>query len=214
MVYDISFCRFFWNGMRNLFMKLYKGHNVMKKTLLLAGVAGLFAVNAQAFEISDLRPYIGGDYNFVTTHHSDTDAGIFPNNYHSGTFVGGTKVLPYVGIEGFAEFAKYAHKNSTRTYYRAFGADIIGYLPLDCHKTVEVLGAIGLGRYYNKIKNPSGNKGIVDEYDWGYRLGAGLQYNINDNWAVRGMYHHVFFNKPHYVFKGFDAVSVGVRYTF
>ena len=38
----------------------------MKKTLLLAGVAGIFAFNAQAmsWNINEYRPYIGADYSF------------------------------------------------------------------------------------------------------------------------------------------------------
>ena len=38
----------------------------MKKTLLLAGVASIFALNAQAmsWNINEYRPYVGADYSF------------------------------------------------------------------------------------------------------------------------------------------------------
>ena len=38
----------------------------MKKTLLLSGVACIFALNAQAmnWNINEYRPYVGADYSF------------------------------------------------------------------------------------------------------------------------------------------------------
>jgi len=191
----------------------------MKKTLLLAGVASLFAMSANAYDIKDYwSPYIGLDYNFTKTHHPEstsTVAGnILPSNYHSGTFAFGTRVAPYAGVEGFAEFSKYENKPETRSYTRAYGVDVLGILPLYCND-LELLGSLGLGRYYNKLKyKRAAGKSDFAEYDWGYRFGAGLQYNINDNWSVRAMYRHVLFNKPKFAYNNLDVVSLGVRYNF
>lgn len=184
----------------------------MKKTLLLAGVACIFAANAQAIELS---PYIGGDYNFTSTHHPEIDINILPSQYHSGTFAFGTRLGRYAAIEGFAEFSKYENKPDVRLNYRAYGADVLGVLPFGCHSQFELLASIGAARYYNKIKiKAAGGKDELSEYDWGYRFGAGLQYNINEKWAVRAMYRHVLFNKPRFAYTNLDAVSVGVRYYF
>jgi hypothetical protein len=71
-------------------MKLYKGNKFMKKTLLLAGVASVFAFSAQALE---LTPYVGADYNYNFTHKADELSGGFPGQYHSGSLVLGTKVI-------------------------------------------------------------------------------------------------------------------------
>ena len=191
----------------------------MKKTLLLAGVASLFAMSANAYDIKDYwSPYIGLDYNYTATHHPEstsTVAGnILPSNYHSGTFAFGTRVAPYAGVEGFAEFSKYENKPETRSYTRAYGVDVLGILPLYCND-LELLGSLGLGRYYNKLKyKTAAGKSQFAEYDWGYRFGAGLQYNINDNWSVRAMYRHVLFNKPKFAYNNLDVVSLGVRYNF
>lgn len=192
----------------------------MKKTLLLSGVAALVAFNANAYSFRDYwSPYIGLDYNYTATHHPESTKNIagntLPSNYHSGTFAFGTKVAPYLGVEGFAEFAKYENKPETRSYSRAYGADVLGILPFSCHQKFSLLGSIGMGRYYNKLKyKQAAGKTEYDEYDWGYRFGAGAQYNFNDNWGIRAMYRHVVFNKPHFAYTNLDVVSLGVRYNF
>ncbi|MBO7097383.1 MAG: porin family protein [Alphaproteobacteria bacterium] len=184
----------------------------MKKFVLLGGVACLFAANAQALELS---PYIGADYNYTMTHHAKSDAGLLPSKYHTGTFAFGTYVGRYAALEGFAEFSKYEDKKGNRLNYRAFGADLLGVLPFGCHDQFKLLGSVGAGRYYNKARLTTvAGKETVDEYDWGYRFGAGAQYDINENWAIRTMYHHVVFNKPHFAYTNLDAFSVGVRYNF
>ena len=192
----------------------------MKKTLLLAGVASLFAMSANAYDIKDYwSPYIGADYNFTRTHHPESTAtvasNILPSNYHSGTFAFGTKVFDYVAVEGFAEFSKYENKPETRSYTRAYGADVMGVLGLGCCQKFDLLGSIGLGRYYNKLKHKTAaGKTDFAEYDWGYRFGAGAQYHFNENWSVRAMYRHVVFNKPKFAYNNLDVVSLGVRYNF
>ena len=179
----------------------------------------MFAMSANAYDIKDYwSPYVGLDYNYTATHHPEsisTVAGnILPSNFHSGTFAFGTRVAPYVGVEGFTEFSKYENKSETRSYTRAYGADVLGILPLYCND-LELLGSLGLGRYYNKLKyKTAAGKSQFAEYDWGYRFGAGLQYNINDNWGLRAMYRHVLFNKPKFAYHNLDVVSLGVRYNF
>ena len=191
----------------------------MKKTLLLSGVAALVAFNANAFDWkTDLSPYIGADYNFTKTHHPEStkniERGVLPGNFHSGTFAFGANVLSYGAVEGFAEFYKYQNKGKARSYSRAYGVDVLGFLPLYCNEW-ELVGSLGLGRYYNKLKyREGGNKSEYAEYDWGYRLGVGVQYNLNDNWTLRGMYRHVIFNKPKFAYTNLDVISVGVRYNF
>lgn len=87
----------------------------MKKTLLLAGVASVFAFNANAVE---LLPYVGLDYNYSMLNHDeavvvgeDTDAnlikdGVMAGQAHSASVVLGTKVTPYAGVEAFISFQR------------------------------------------------------------------------------------------------------------
>ena len=174
----------------------------MKKTLLLAGVASLFAYNANAMEFT---PYAGVDYNYSFVEHDSSMDGVMADHAHSGSVVLGTKVSPYAGVEAFYQLSKKEHKADYRSQIQAYGMDVHGYLPLGCYGEYELIGSLGAGWYDAKYDkdNDSG---------WGYRLGAGLQYNIDDNWSVRGMYRHVWVDKS--VLDDLDEISVGVRYHF
>jgi len=182
----------------------------MKKTLLLAGVASLFAVNAQALE---LTPYVGADYNlnFVNSPSNGMIAGTLPGKYHSGSINVGTKVSPYFAVEAFGELSKHVWKRSVHSEYGAYGVDAFGILPLGCYGEWEVLGTAGVGRYRFEAKDKNYD-GHFTHHVWGWRLGAGVQYNITENWGVRAMYRHVAF--PNKVVRGFDTLSFGVRYAF
>ncbi|MBR1914951.1 MAG: porin family protein [Alphaproteobacteria bacterium] len=180
----------------------------MKKTLLLAGVASIFALNAQAIEFT---PYVGADYNVNFVNKDSFLDGKIPGKYHSGSIVAGTKVTPYAAVEAFGELSKHVWKKSVHSEYGAYGVDAFGILPLGCYGEWEVLGTAGIGRYRfeSKIKDFDLHKTF---HVWGYRLGAGVQYNITENWGVRAMYRHVaFVNKA---IRGFDTLSFGVRYAF
>ena len=187
----------------------------MNKTLLLAGVASVFAFNAQALE---LTPYVGADYNanFINrASHFDT---VFPDKYHSGSINVGTKISPYAAVEVFGEMAKKENKTITRTQYNAAGVDALGILPLSCHKEVALLGTVGVGRYKISVKEKI-NSSSVKIYDWGYRFGAGIQYSITENWDVRAMYRYVAFDGMKFHgektgIRGFNVLSLGVRYNF
>ena len=182
----------------------------MKKTLLLTGVASLFALNAHAL---DLTPYFGADYNYTFTHHVKAYDSVVPSHYHSGSLDFGLKVLPYLSFEMFADYSKHEKRSGIRTNYHGFGVDALGMLPFGCYGEWKILGTLGLGRYYSEIKD----KGAAlsdSTYDWGYRFGGGVQYDITDNWAARLMYRHVIFNKHHFAYTNFDVLSLGVRYSF
>lgn len=184
----------------------------MKKTLLLAGVASVFAFNANAVEFT---PYVGVDYNYSMIKHDEptlvqTRTGVYKDGVmagqaHSASVVLGTKVTPYAGVEAFYQLSKKEHKADYRSQIQAYGADVLGYLPLGCYGEYEVLASAGLGQYTAKY-NKDQDSGL------GYRLGAGLQYNVTDNWAVRAMYRHVWVDKN--IINSINEVSLGVRYSF
>lgn len=174
----------------------------MKKTLLLAGVASVFAFNANAVE---LLPYVGLDYNYSMLHHDASMDAIMAGQAHSASVVLGTKVTPYAGVEAFYQLSKKEHKADNRSQIQAYGADVLGYLPLGCYGEYEVLASAGLGQYTAKY-NKDQDSGL------GYRLGAGLQYNVTDNWAVRAMYRHVWVDKS--ILNSINEFSLGVRYSF
>ena len=57
----------------------------MKKTLLLSGVACIFALNAQAmnWNINEYRPYVGADYSFFKAKQGN-QANRMKKYFHSG----------------------------------------------------------------------------------------------------------------------------------
>lgn len=187
----------------------------MKKTLLLAGVASVFALNAQALE---LTPYVGADYNVNFMNASSDWDPALPGKYHSGSIDVGTKISPYAAVEVFGELAKHETKRIVHTEYGAYGVDAFGILPLGCYGEWELLGTAGVGRYRYEVKIKP-HEGHGTAHKWGWRLGAGVQYNITDNWGVRAMYRHVAFrnwkeDNEKVGIRGFDVLSLGVRYAF
>jgi len=189
----------------------------MKKTLLLAGVASVFALNAQAL---DFAPYVGADYNMSFINKASKLDSALPAKYHSGSLNVGTKLSPYAAVEVFGEISRHESKTIFRTRYRAYGVDLFGILPLGCHNEWELLGTAGVGRYTIKAQIKDGDyKESGKQNEWGWRFGFGAQYNITENWAVRAMYRHVAFKDmkdggEKVGIRGFDVLSLGIRYAF
>ena len=66
----------------------------MKKTLLLAGVASLFAVNTANAEV---KPYVGLDYNYSSYGMDKPYNDAFEDDYNSLSFVAGAKLMENFG---------------------------------------------------------------------------------------------------------------------
>lgn len=174
----------------------------MKKILLLAGVASVVAMSANA---ANFTPYVGVDYNYSLVHHDASMNNWMSSHANSGSLILGTSFGQYASVEAFYQLSKKEHKADKRSQIQAYGADVLGHLPLGCMGEWELLGSAGTGWYdakYNK-DNDSG---------WGYRLGAGVQYNFANNWAARAMYRHVWVDKS--VLDCMNEFSLGVRYYF
>jgi len=183
----------------------------MKKTLLLAGVAAFFAGNA----VAGVTPYIGLDGNYSSLDWAYDYEDSIEDDYASLSAIAGAKVIRNFGVEAFYQFSngeknRDANAGLNHSRFTAYGIDALGYLPLGCDGKVELIGGAGLGEYTFKVRNTY--NGTLKDHSTGIRLNAGMQYNIDGNWAVRGMYHHVYTQKA-YV-DAIDEFSVGVRYKF
>ncbi len=186
----------------------------MKKALLLAGVASLFATAANA----EIKPYIGLDGNYSSLDWAYDIENSVEDDYQSVSLIAGAKLVRNFGLEAFYQLSG-GEKNSSGTEnepefyhsrFTAYGLDALGYLPLGCEGKVELIAGAGVGEYTFKIRNV-GN-GTVKDHSTGYRLNAGVQYNIDENWSLRGMYHHVYTQKSWV--DAIDEFSVGIRYNF
>jgi len=183
----------------------------MKKTLLLAGVACLLGTSAAQAEI---RPYAGLDFNYSTLDFAYDYENALEDNYFSGSVVAGAKLNKNFGLEAFYQISQ-PEKNTNEegtfhSRFQAYGVDALGYLPLGCDGIVELIAGVGVGQYEMKVRELG--YGSDKEESLGYRLNVGAQYNIDANWAVRGMYRHVYTQKSY--IDAVDEFSLGVRYSF
>lgn len=182
----------------------------MKKTLLLAGAACFLAFNANAAEIT---PYVGLDYNYsITNNAHNGDHGI-ANNFNSGSVVAGTKITPNAAVEAFYQKSdrqtdRLGNGTKTTRNFDAYGIDALGIIPT-C-SNIDLLASAGIGKY--DVKTKLVGQGSTHDVGTGYRLGAGAQYNLTDNVAVRAMYRHVFMARNE--IDDINEFSLGARYSF
>lgn len=186
----------------------------MKKTLLLAGVAGLFAATVANAEI---KPYAGLDYNYSTFDYDSGYSDLLEDDYNSLSLIAGAKFHENFGAEVFYQMSdneKNTHPEgiTASTRLEAYGVDALGYLPLGCDQKVELIAGLGLGQYKMNYRVKGDGTEDSKEEALGIRANLGAQYNIDENWAVRGMYRHVYLEKS--AMNDINEFSAGVRYSF
>lgn len=92
-------------------------------------------------------------------------------------------------------------------------ADALGFMPVS--SKVDLIGSVGLGRMKSKADVAGAtftNKALLNKAKVGVRVGAGAQYNVNENWGTRAMVRYQKGNKN--FLKSNTSVSVGAVYTF
>lgn len=183
----------------------------MKKTLAAAAVFMIaFANSAKAAQDGEYIPYVGIDYTY-------TDANVKYDrpHYNSGSVNIGTYYNKFFGTEMFYQRSD-SHKeghgaDKSKTSFQAYGLDLMGYLPLGCDQTFALIGTVGIGEYIvrNQYSLGKGNR----DHGIGYRAGAGVLYNVDENWGIRVLARYVNLNH----INDYDHMmeySAGVRYTF
>ena len=194
-----------------------------KNIALLAAVSAIaLATSANALEF---RPYVGAQYN--VTSHSIKDLHTNMDMHSYSVFVG-TDYNRFFGTEVFYQNSNKWHKvyegNKIKSDFAAYGLDVYGYLPLGCDRVFSLLGTAGIANYDYTFQGTKTNdtQGTTagtsegfksEENGLGYRLGAGMQYNITNNIAVRGIVRYIWADK----LDGFDHMmeySLGAKYSF
>ena len=185
----------------------------MKKYFLLAGVASIMSFNANAMDM-EMKPYVGLDY---VRSMVDINEDYAEDDFNALAVTAGVKMHKNFGVEAFFEQTDEGKKHHNgveiKDKYHAYGVDLIGYMPLGCEEKVELLGSLGLG-YYDaeaKVESALGREKLTDD-GWGWRLGAGAQYNFTENMAARMMVRYADVD-----IEGVDNivdVTAGVRYSF
>ncbi len=89
--------------------------------------------------------------------------------------------------------------------------DLLGYVPVS--NQVDLIGALGIGKLKSKVAINGVNAIHPDlKSKAGIRVGAGAQYNIDNNWAARAMVRYQKGNKA--FLKSNTSLSLGVVYSF
>ena len=186
----------------------------MKKYLLLAGVASVMSFNANAME---MKPYVGLDYVYSMVDTSDLNDAI-EEDLNAFAISAGMKMHKNFGVEAFFQQTEEGEKKypagKLKDKYHAYGVDMIGYMPLGCDEKVELLGSLGLGYYDAEIKGEHktlGHDKVTDD-GWGWRVGAGAQYNFTENMAGRVMVRYADVDIEHV--DNIVDLTAGVRYSF
>lgn len=183
--------------------------------------------------INRIRPYVGFDIATTKIKPKDSeDKKDIDDTLTAFKGVIGARNKNW-GIEAFYQMTGDEKKSKnygdgesleTTVNYKAYGADIIRYIPL-AHD-FELLAALGLAqydfeakaqllnahtKYYPALRIEEEKKKNFDSL--GVRLGLGVQYNIDENIALLGMFRYVHMTDDDYV-KNLMEASLGVRYTF
>lgn len=179
-----------------------------KNIALLAAVSAIaLATSANALEF---RPYVGAQYNLTSASVKD-----MPNmDMHSYSVFVGTDYNRYFGTEVFYQNSNKWHKvingKKTKVDFEAYGLDAYGYLPLGCDRVFSLLGTAGIANYDFDVAD---NNAKGEENGLGYRLGAGMQYNITNNIAVRGIVRYIWADKLDNTDHMMEY-SLGAKYSF
>lgn len=166
--------------------------------LIGAAFAAAGAVHAEGLSIG---ANIGG------SHFKSQDLPGLPTDHSTtgGKLYGGYSINPYLGVEGgWVDLGKFKGPAGNLRGSGLF-VDGVGTLPLG--NNVSVLGRLGV---FNGRLDDS-----ATDHDRGtsVKLGAGLEYAIDKNLAVRGEWERYHFDALNSA-PNVDLYSVGLRYRF
>lgn len=154
-------------------------------------------------------PYIGVDgiYNIAKAKQ------VKPQYYGADINLG-TTYNQYFGTEIFyaqtgSDAKKISEDEKLKTSYRAYGLDLVGYLPVV--SGFKLTATAGVATYVFKEKT-TGQKHSDDE-GYGYRFGAGFMYDLNKNISLRALARYINFDHISDVDHTAEYV-LGLRYYF
>lgn len=184
----------------------------MKKITFFLTTAFFVASNLSpaAADSYNYTPYAGIDY----TYNLVSAMGYKPYYNAAGLHIG-SDYGRYFGTELFFNLSN-GHKHhkddtSIKTSYRAYGLDLMAYLPFGKNDCFALLGTAGAGEYIYKITvEPAKHH---NEHGFGYRVGGGFKYAFNENWGFRAIARYINFDKIDF-YKHAMEYSAGIEYHF
>lgn len=177
----------------------------MKKITFVLTFLAVLNLNAKNCLADSYKyvPYAGFGYDY-----SKTQIGQVRPAYHSGTVYIGSEYGSYFSTEMFfsQSLNRTNGQNPTKlkSSYRAYGLDLMGYLPLGCSQKFSLLATTGIGEYAFKLK--TGDAKRSNEHGYGYRFGGGVKYAFNTHWQTRFITRYVKFDRV-------DSVNQAIEYS-
>ena len=177
----------------------------MKKSGLIAFLAvgmAMFQANAGEYQF-----YAGGDYVNSTYNVS----GIYPDNYDIANFVGGINFVDVASVELFLQHSmkekENVNGNTTHGKTYGYGADVY----VNAYNLPEgaILGSIGYGRIYSKLKDNSAKEKDTANT---LRLGVGGEWKVSNDWSLRSMFRYSIAKGDN--FSNAKEFTMGARYYF
>lgn len=203
----------------------------MKKFLLLAGVACLFSVNAQA----EVNQYVSGkvsyDFNKIKAKEANYDKGTISraklNKNLFGTHIAYGVQAGYVRGEVELNNSRDVKRNNvvdeaiSYDHFRLYKHSVMANAYFDyrnCTAWTPYVGA-GIGTSYLKADWGEEAKSV---YNLAWQVMGGIAYDINSNWTVDAGYRYAdlgrvrknFGNEVKKVSARDHEILLGVRYTF
>lgn len=175
-----------------------KFHRLLQAIAGTALLGGAIAANAEGLSVGGSlarSDWKGSDIGGVTTDTTST----------GGKLYGGWSFTPNLGLEaGYVRFGKFT---SAAGEAKADGAyiDAVGTWPIA--NGFSALGRVGV--FNGKVRNTL----LGDDRGTSWKLGAGLQYDFDRNWGVRGEWERYRFNALNEK-NNADLWSIGVNYRF
>lgn len=169
-----------------------------------------------------IRPYIGLDYVYSMSDIDIKINGIDVSPYLEDDLSAfavsfGLKFNQHFGLEMFYQQSIDGEKDlspleKTETKYKAYGFDLVGYLPVA--PQLDLLGSVGVGYYDAEASYEQLGIEVLSLSDdgFGWRIGAGGQFNITNNWGIRVMVRYV--DPDVEGLNNMVDISAGIRYTF
>ena len=180
----------------------------MNKNIALSAAVSFLVLSANTNAL-EFRPYVGAQYNYT-----EVDADFVKADMNSYSVVIGTEYNRFFGTELFYQNSDKSNDiiegEKLKSDFEAYGLDAYAYLPLGCDRVWSVFATTGIANYdidYAMSGEKEKDNGL------GYRLGAGVQYSVTNNIAIRALARKVWADKLDEV-DDMKEFSLGLKYVF
>jgi opacity protein-like surface antigen len=175
----------------------------MKKTGLMVLAAAILATQANAGEY---KFYAGGDYVNSTYNVS----GIYPDNYDIANVAAGINFVDVASLELFLQRSLKEKEtvNGITSHGKTYGYGADLYVNAYNLSEGAILGSVGYGRIYSKLKYTDTKKDTANTL----RLGVGGEWKVSNNWGLRSMFRYSLAKGDN--FSNAKEFTMGARYYF